>query len=138
MKHYNFYSMSLVTMLLFSMNACDSKTNTKVQLIGEWSARWETNSNKNLGEIHNNNLFMDGIMKFMENGMVEISAYGYEGCIFSDDTIKNVLKWKMDDSVLKFIDSEAESGLSYDIKKFADSELQLTLLEDISLTLRRD
>ena len=74
----------------------------------------------------------------MDNGKVEISAFGYDGCIFSDDTLKNILNWKLDDTVLRFIDQGDDHGLPYTINKFTDTEMQLTLLEDINLTLSRN
>ena len=138
MRRSNFYSISLVTMIMVSMVACDSHTSKESQLIGEWRAHWETSAQGHLPKIHSNNLSMNGLVKFMDNGQVEVSAYGYKGCIFSDDTLKEMLHWKLDDSVLRFIDSGNENGLPYEIRKFSNTEMQLTLLEDINLTLLRN
>ena len=138
MKRTDFIIIFIVSFLLILVNGCNSNKSKEQQLLGEWKAHWETKASQDLPDINRDNLEMNGILKFMENGQVEISAFGYEGCIFSDDTLKNVLAWKLDDSVLRFIDSGDENGLPYDIQIFSETELQLTLLEDINLTLYRN
>ncbi len=120
------------------MASCHSVNNEQQQLIGEWKAHWETGSNESLPNVTNKNLKMNGLMKFMDNGQVEVLAYGYEGCVFSNDTLKNMLSWKLDNSILRFIDGDDENGLPYDILKFSNTEMKLTLLEDINLTLRKN
>ena len=117
---------------------CKTNKTKEETIIGEWKAHWETKVDETISGINGESLKMNGIINFMEDGKVEICAFGYEGCIFSDDTLKNVLNWKIDDSELRFIDSGADHGLPYTISKFTSNELQLTLLEDITLTLDRN
>lgn len=140
MKHYIFFKLALSTfcVLFLFVTGCSSKKSKNDTLIGEWNAHWETTADESLPGIDGDNLKMNGDIKFMNNGKVEISAYGFDGCIFSDDTLKNTLNWKLDDTVLRFIDNGDEHGLPYTINKFTNNELQLTLLEDIKLTLSRN
>ena len=107
-------------------------------IVGEWKAHWETKFDEDMPELTPENLTMNGVINFKPDGKVDIAAFGYQGCIFSDDTIKNTLNWKIDDSILRFIDSADDHGLPYTITKFTDKELKLTLLEDISLSLQRN
>jgi hypothetical protein len=141
MKQHNFFKLKLlpfISILFFMMNGCEVKNSKEMDIVGEWSAYWETKADESIPHKNGDNLKMDGRIKFMENGKVEIVAFGYEGCIFSDDTLTNTLNWKLDEKVLRFIDNGDENGLPYTIQKYTDHELQLTLLEDINLTLRRN
>jgi len=140
MKQVNFLKsyIRLASFLLVFMFGCNSEKNKQDEILGIWQAHWETKFDDNMPELSSEHLKMNGIINFMSDGKVEISAYGYDGCIFSDDTLNNTLNWKMDDSVLRFIDSGDEHGLPYTINKFSSNELKLTLLEDISLTLTKN
>lgn len=140
MKHYYFLKLTLplVSLLVLMIYGCEVKNSKEKEIIGEWHAYWETKADESISTENGANLKMDGRINFMQNGMVEIVAYGYEGCIFSDDTLTNTLNWKIDDEVLRFIDNGDDNGLPYAINKFSNQELQLTLLEDINLTLRRN
>ena len=129
---------AVLSIVMISFIGCDTNKSKEQEIIGEWNAHWETKADESFSELKAENLHMEGIIKFNSNGKVEISAFGYNGCIFSDDTLQNVLNWKIDDSVLRFIDNGDEHGLPYTITKFSDNELQLTLLEDINLTLSRN
>lgn len=140
MKNDNLLKLSLasISIILFLINGCDSNKSKELEIIGEWKAYWETTADETTPELNGDNLKMDGLVKFMDNGKVEICAFGYEGCIFSDDTLKNTLNWKLEDKILRFIDNGDEHGLPYTINKFTSQELHLTLLEDINLTLLRN
>lgn len=140
MKQNNFlrFSISIISGLLFLMNSCGPEKSKEDIIVGDWNAYWETKPDESLPGLEGDNLRMNGLVKFMDDGKVEICAYGFDGCIFSDDTLRNILSWKLDDTVLRFIDKGDEHGLPYTIKKFTNSELHLTLLEDISLTLSRN
>ena len=107
-------------------------------LVGEWTAHWETTLEDSLMEISEEGLRMNGRIVFKPDGTAEISAYGFKGCIFSDDTLVSDISWKLDDNVLRFMDKGDEQGLPYNIKQMTDKELQLTLLDDIRLTLTRN
>jgi len=128
----------VLTATLITLTGCSHSDNKEASIIGEWKANWETKADESFSEIATENLRMEGIIRFNPDGKVEISAYGYDGCIFSDDTLRHVLNWKLDDSVIRFIDEDDDHGLPYTINKFTRSEMHLTLLEDISLTLVRN
>jgi hypothetical protein len=140
MMKNNFLSKVILffAVVLVTIYGCNSNKSKQQEIVGEWKAYWKTAPDDQLSEINEENLKMNGVINFMEDGKVEISAFGYEGCIFSSDTLKNILSWKMDDSVLRFMDSGDEQGLPYTINKFTSNEVQLTLLQDISLTLQRN
>ncbi len=107
-------------------------------LIGDWDALWITELDDSLIEISENGLRMNGKITFMPDGKAEISAYGFKGCIFSDDTLTSIISWKLDENTLRFIDKGDDQGLPYNIKKMSDEELELTLLEDIQLILTKN
>ena len=140
MKRNNFLRFSIPILSVFALvvGGCGTEKSREQEIVGEWSAHWETKFDESMPTLSEENLTMNGVINFKPDGKVDISAYGYEGCIFSDDTIKNTLNWKIDDSVFRFIDSGDDHGLPYTITKFSNKELELTLLEDISLTLQRN
>ena len=140
MKRINFFSIvvSVLPVLFFVLEGCEFKKSKEEIIVGEWKAHWETVPDESLPGIAGDNLKMNGAINFRESGEVEISAYGFEGCIFSDDTMKNTLNWELADSVLRFIDKGDDYGLPYKINKFGKNKIQLVLLEDINLTLSRN
>ncbi len=128
----------LFFLIVFFKIGCNSKKSKSEQIIGNWNAHWETKPEESLPEMKEENLNMNGQIKFEEDGKVTITAYGFEGCIFSSDTLVNTLNWKLEDSILRFIDSGDKQGLPYAIKEFSNQELHLLLLDDIKLTLSRN
>jgi hypothetical protein len=140
MKHSNFFMLSypVLSLIALALNGCEAKKNPQQEIVGEWNARWETYLAEDMPEMSSENLMMNGVIDFKADGKAEISAFGYQGCIFFDDTLKNTIGWKMDDAVLRFIDSDDDNGLAYRINEFSDDEMKLTLLEDINLTLKRN
>ena len=124
--------------LIFCIQSCQWGKSKEDTIVGEWKAHWETSVDESLMELDETSLKMDGTIRFMEDGKVEIAAFGFDGCIFSSDTMSNVLSWQLDDTVLRFIDKQDDHGLPYTINKFSRNELKLTLLEDINLTLSRN
>jgi hypothetical protein len=140
MKRDTFFRISFTVFSVVSILivGCDNNRKKEDQILGEWEAHWETVAEEGYSELKAENLRMDGFIKFNADGKVEIAAFGYDGCIFSDDTLRNVLNWRIDDSVIRFIDDGDDHGLPYTINKFSRDEMQLTLLKDINLTLRRN
>ena len=124
--------------IIFFVQSCQWNKSKEETIVGEWNAHWETSIDESLTDLDETSLKMDGIIHFMEDGQVEIAAFGFDGCIFSSDTMSNVLNWQLDDTVLRFIDHGDDHGLPYTINKFSRNELKLTLLEDINLTLSRN
>ncbi len=140
MKQDTFFRIALpvISVMYLSVAGCNTNQSNEEKIVGEWKAYWETSADESLSELKSENLKMEGIMTFNADGKVEISAFGYEGCIFSDDTMRNVLRWKLDDTIIRFIDKSDDHGLPYTINKITNNEMRLTLLEDINLTLRRN
>ncbi len=102
--------------------------------IGKWHAVWII---KNSEYSNGRNGNMKGQMEFHENGVVGIEARGYPGCIFSSDTIKNELMWKVSNDSLYLYNPNDHFRLSYLIQKASDSTIELKLLDDIFVTLKR-
>ena len=102
--------------------------------IGQWNAIWVFRHSDH-GNDRNGN--MQGQMVFHENGVVGIEARGYPGCVFSSDTIKNELMWKVKNDSLYLYNPNDHFQLSYFIQKASDSTIELKLLDDIFVTLKR-
>lgn len=105
-------------------------------LKGTWNAEWEMMTSPSAPgkpESHR----MNGFMQFKDNGSVSITIYGYQGCIFSSDTIHNELNYKIEDDSLTIYNGEDQFQLSYLIESFSTDEIQLQLMEDIGVTLRK-
>ena len=131
----HFFSVS-ASILFLVMNCSEKKSENKA-ILGEWNAEWETNGKDLPKTADERNLHMDGKIHFYDDGTVEISAFGYHGCIFSSDTLRNKLHWKLHDNTLRFVDNGDGQGLPYNISKLTDNEMKLTLMNDIYLTLKR-
>ena len=140
MKQIKFLSLtiSLMLILLITLGGCGLNQGKNESIVGKWEAHWETLPDESLPGLDGKDLQMNGVMIFNENGEEEISAFGFDGCIFSDDTMTNKLNYEVGDSVLRFIDAGDDHGLPYKIGKFSKNEIQLVLLEDINLTLSRN
>lgn len=80
---------------------------------------------------------MGGQMVFNEDGKVYIEALGYPGCIFSSDTIKNDLMWKVNNDSLHIFNQNDQFKLSYLINKASNNLIELQLLDDIFVTLKK-
>ena len=125
----------VLCVLIFA--GCESgKTNRENMILGHWTAMWETTM-EDLENIDRDNLKMHGNILFRDDGQVVIEAYGHDGCVFSSDTLKNQLQWKLDGETLRFIDKGDDMGLPYQIKNFHADQVELVLMNDIFLTLKR-
>lgn len=124
--------------ILSILAGCSGNKAKEKTILGQWNAHWQTEADASLPGLTDENLHMTGVINFMEDGKVEISAFGFDGCIFYEDTLMNTLNWKISDSELRFIDQGDDQGLPYTIKQFSSTELHLTLLDDINLTLSRN
>ncbi|MGK7397027.1 MAG: hypothetical protein ACNS62_20795 [Candidatus Cyclobacteriaceae bacterium M3_2C_046] len=105
-------------------------------LIGNWEAEWNTPA-ESYPMADQNKLSMKGQIKFDPNGMVEIQAYGYEGCIFMSDTMKNELNWRINGDTLSLVGPGEDFGLPYTIREARQNIVKLVLMEDIALTLKK-
>ncbi len=133
MKYNILFLTGIVTFL--STSCTDDQQN---KLVGSWKAHWETDFDNSQHSFNINNLTMDGTIRFYENGNVDISAFGYQGCIFTNDTLHSSLKWVINNDILHMNNGEDTYAIAYTITDFSADRLQLTLLDDIKLTLIRN
>jgi len=116
------------------LNACVAKSKEKL-VEGEWNALWSSsNSYEGFGEKE---LQMPGKFVFKGDGTVEIIGYGFDGCLFSNDTITSKVNYKFTNTSLMLIEGKNENGLEYEINNWADQQIELSLLNDIKVELWR-
>ena len=121
--------LSLMILLLFSCN-------DELKLEGTWDAIWET-SPESFGKI-------DGIENFTMNGKfifhddsITIIARGYKGCVFGVDTIKHSQKWNIQNDTLYLVNETNLKGISYLIISKNKNRIELQLMEDIFIHLKK-
>lgn len=129
-----------IILLLFTGCGSDKKeeketTITKEDvLLGKWDAQWiKTDPEEG---FTGRQLKMNGRMEFTKN-RVNITVYGFDGCIFFSDTVVSKLKWKIEDNVIRFIDLSDDQGLPYNIESFSNDKIKLSLMEDIYIDLEK-
>lgn len=103
------------------------------QLEGKWEAVWKI---QNAPMPTGQDSTMRGHMDFKSNGQVEVVAYGYPGCLFSNDTIQNELQWKVERDSLIFYNPQDGFSLVYTVQETSSGEVLLKLMDDILVTLR--
>ncbi|MEQ8240528.1 MAG: hypothetical protein RIA69_15015 [Cyclobacteriaceae bacterium] len=105
-------------------------------LEGDWTAKWSTDPTS-FGEIEGiSDYSMNG--KFIFTGQkLNIKAYGFEGCVFSTDTLDHNLMWSVSNDSLELINDDKTPGMVYQIKSMSDDKIELQLLDDIMLTLTK-
>lgn len=101
-------------------------------LEGKWEAVWKI-QDLSMSDGQDS---MRGHMNFKNNGQVEVVAYGYPGCLFSNDTIQNELQWKVRRDSLIFYNPQDNFSLIYLVHKDPSGEIQLKLMDDILITLK--
>ena len=131
-----FIVISGVLSLLF--NECTTeKEQDSSYFEGTWNAEWFLTDK----EIHSmftpEEITMHGQVFFKEDMTVEITAFGFEGCVFAADTATNTLRYEFQDTLLNLVNSEKEVIFSYQVKEKLPDKITLLLLEDIQLTLYR-
>lgn len=108
------------------------------QFLGEWQAEWHLADHApELDITENKSQHMTGKMKFLKEGLVEINAYGYSGCLFSSDTIQNELKWIVTKDTIKLYNEDEEFSLEYAIHNVSEQMIHLSLMGDIFVILKR-
>jgi hypothetical protein len=117
---------------------CSSeKDSTYSALDGVWKAQWVL-VDKNMQQIFSDaEITMDGEVIFSDNQMVEITAYGFDGCAFASDTATNQLIYDFQDSVLLLLNGEDQVVFSYRVQEKLPDQFTFLLMDDILLTLRR-
>jgi len=103
---------------------------------GNWKAVWSI-SKKNLDSMPSPKTnTMLGHVAFEENGKVYLEGFGNSDCIFSSDTISYNTIWTIQNNKL-IVGHNQLNQFEYKINSLAKDEIRLTLLDDISLVLRK-
>lgn len=131
-----FIIISGVLVLIF--NQCTPEKESEANYFaGSWDAEWYLADETMHGMFSKSEITMNGQIVFDQNQFVEITAYGFEGCVFASDTARNKLQFEFQDSLLNLINKEKEVVFSYRVKEKLPEKLTLLLMDDIQLTLSR-
>lgn len=109
---------------------------TIISFDGNWNATWITSpaSFENVPDV--TSFEMNGYFLF-QGDSVTITANGFEGCIFGIDTITHSQKWLVSNDSLHLIGENGIRGISYKITDKTSSSLNLLLMNDIFLKLKK-
>ena len=119
----------LPVIVLVALASCSSSKE-------EYGAVWEASPASFAGVKDVSDFTMNG--KFIFDGdEVNIQAYGFDGCVFSKDTLDHTLKWKISNDSLITYNDEDTPGMVYTIMDTTDNLIHLQLMEDIFLTLEK-
>ncbi|CAN0069896.1 unnamed protein product [Chrysoparadoxa australica] len=127
------YLYLLITVLVIACGSERDSSHSKWE--GEWKAEWQTDPSgypEVSGEL---DFTMEGKFVFVSDS-ITIIGYGYKGCIFSEDTIKHTLIWKVSNDSLMLYNDEKSPGLTYKITQSDESAIKLQL-EDIYVSLNK-
>ena len=131
-----FITISGVLVLIF--NQCTPEKDSEADYFtGTWKAEWYLVDEQMHGSFTRSEITMNGLVEFYENQSIEITAYGFEGCVFASDTARNKLHYEFQDSLLNLVNKEKEVVFSYKVKEKLPQKLTLILMNDIQLTLSR-
>ena len=121
-----------LSFILFSLFSCKDE----VKLQGTWNAVWET-SPESFGKIADIESFtMNGKFIFLGDS-ITIIAHGYKGCVFGVDTIEHSQKWNIQNDTLYLVNETNLKGISYFIKSKNENSIELQLMEDIFIHLKK-
>lgn len=134
-QHMNriYFSFLVASVFLFGC-----KNDKSSQLEGEWKVQWITDPASYPDVDASMNFTMNGKFTFRTNGKLSIDAYGYENCIFSNDTLNHSLNWELKNDSLNTYNDKDMHGISYRVTEMSDSKVKLQMMEDIYLHLTRD
>lgn len=125
----------ILVITLFFYSCSSSHFEGESNFIGNWEANWKTLPESFPG-MEDVEFTMSGKVDFTEN-QVSITAYGYEGCIFSEDTLTHTLNWRLSSDTLHLINDDDVYGMSYKVLSSSSEMIELRLMEDIFLTLKK-
>ncbi len=116
--------------------ACGSeKESQENKWVGKWDARWETDPSGYPELSGQLDFSMRGTFTFKEDS-ITIVGFGYEGCIFSEDTIGHTLVWEISNDSLMLYNNSNTPGLSYKVVEASKNKIRLQL-EDIFVSLTK-
>ena len=116
--------------------SCSDQKNNELE--GEWNVQWVTDPASYPDVDASINFTMNGKFIFEKSGKLTIDAYGYEGCIFSNDTLSHSLNWKVKNDTLSTFNNKDLHGISYKITEQSPNKVKLQMMEDIFLHLTRE
>ena len=116
-----------------SENEADDEAYQASTLIGAWNAEWSTTLEA-IPEAKDAALTMNGTYNFSEDS-VWIELYGYEGCLFYQDTLTNRIRWSLSGDTLSLISEDNTPSITYDVRSLSKDKIELVLLGDIFITL---
>lgn len=136
MKSY--FLITLFASVLF-FGCSSTKENEHPTIVGEWKAMWSTDPAAYPAELSKTKKFnMEGFLSFTDKGELTINAFGYKDCIFSSDTMKHSLNWKMvGDTAISFYSGEDVHGIHYQLEDLKKDKAKLVLMGDINISLTR-
>ena len=130
---------NLLTLLIavFFLGCTSSTSETPTYMIGAWNAKWETFAESYPGVTDIKSFTMDGKWTFSDDGEITVAAYGFDGCIFGEDTIIHTQNWTVSNDTLNLINNDQVHGMTYKIVSQSDDKIKLQLMKDIFVHLEK-
>lgn len=125
----------LIVVFALASQACGTSTNENQQYLGSWVAFWETDPAGYPGLSGQLDFTMNGRF-VIEEDSITIEGYGYQGSIFTEDTIHHKLIWRISNDSLKLFNDPDTPGLAYKIIQSEEDKIKLQI-EDIYVTLSK-
>jgi hypothetical protein len=123
--------------LLFFIQCTSERDTSQSYLHGTWDAEWYLVDEDMQQMFSATEITMYGHVVFDQDEKAEITAFGFEGCVFASDTAMNQLNYHFQDSILNLTNGEKDIIFTYKVKEKMPDKLTLELMNDIQLTLRR-
>jgi hypothetical protein len=129
-----FWKLPIVLLILASCDAdMHAKKGGKVNhLEGEWNAVWEIDDSVSDPLTTQ----MTGKWKFSED-IVELQAFGFEGCAFGADSISNLMNFQLANQSILLNNVEGDLLLEYSILQVSPGRVELGFLDDIKIILTK-
>ena len=135
-----FFIMTLTLSFLFSCSSKKEGSSVSPEnentILGKWQATWIM-SGDDVKNEDAKNLRVSGIVNFMDSSNVEITMYGFDGNLIISDTTTNILNWKLEDKIMRFIDKDDIHGIPYVVEDMNPEEIRMSIMGDIKLTLKK-
>jgi len=118
--------------------ACTNMSEEEQSLVGNWDAVWMASSPEALeGVPENIKTSMDGEIIFEADFTAQISGYGFPGCLFAQDTIRNRLSWRLEDQSIQLFNETDSFSMEYKILFLDADSASFNFLEDFNILLKK-
>ena len=104
--------------------------------LGNWNAVWSIPNKGFVSFPSAKSNIMLGYFSFEKNGTVYIQGFGNPDCLFSSDTISYNANWSIHNNKL-IVGHNRLNQFEYKISSIKKDKIELILLDDISLVLRK-